>query len=466
MAYSLSAGDPMVGYPIEEILALDRQRAVVRVPPETNVPLTPRVRRLVDTPEFNRLRRIGQLGVVELVYPGARHCRFEHTLGVYYLALEYLRRLGHQPRFRQVVDEADATALVAAALVHDLGHYPFCHPIEDMRLEAIPSHEDLAGRMMGSTRRKDSITRCLREDWGLDPADVLELLRKRRDDRSKMRLLRSILSGPIDIDKMDYLQRDSLHAGVPYGRYFDKERLIASLTVNETGDGLALEQKGKTAAELMVFARYVMFSEVYWHHAVRAATAMLQRAVYDSLARYDKRVLFALTQSEFIDYARTHAAAGTRELLDGLFGPRRRLYKRVLELTRARPGPLYDQLARRPYPWLVRCSQRLAARLSRAVRRRNLQPHEILIDAPPVGKEVEFDISIYDPRLDRYEPFAAVSPVLEVLARQQFDDYVKRVRVLGAPHVVSRLPAPDKVEGMLADAIQEADAEPDDGASR
>ena len=76
-----------------------------------------------------------------------------------------------------------------------------------------------------------------------------------------------MLSGPIDIDKMDYLARDSLHAGVPYGRNFDQQRLIGSLCLNEAGDGLAITDKGKTAAEMMVFARYVMFSEVYWHHA-------------------------------------------------------------------------------------------------------------------------------------------------------------------------------------------------------
>ena len=79
---------------------------------------------------------------------------------------------------------------------------------------------------------------------------------------------------------MDYLRRDSLHAGVPYGQNFDRARLIGSLCLNESGDALAITDKGRTAAELMVFARYVMFSEVYWHHTVRAATAMLQRAFY------------------------------------------------------------------------------------------------------------------------------------------------------------------------------------------
>ena len=89
-----------------------------------------------------------------------------------------------------------------------------------------------------------------------------------------------MLSGPIDIDKMDYLGRDSLHAGVPYGRHFDQGRLIGSLCLNAPAMGWRLRDKGKTAAEMMVFGRYVMFSEVYWHHGVRSATAMLQRAFY------------------------------------------------------------------------------------------------------------------------------------------------------------------------------------------
>src|SRR5690606_8046312 len=113
-------------------------------------------------------------------------------------------------------------------------------------------------------------------------------------------LIRSILSGPIDIDKLDYLERDSLHAGVPYGRNLDKNRLISSLVLNESGDGLAISTKGKTAAELMVFARYVMFSEVYWHHAVRGATAMFTRAFYESLPKLDRERFLRGTEAESI----------------------------------------------------------------------------------------------------------------------------------------------------------------------
>ena len=150
---------------------------------------------------------------------------------------------------------------------------------------------------------------------------MADLIAGRAND-VEARLLSSLLSGPFDVDKVDYLMRDSLHAGVPYGRNFDRGRLIGSLCLNETGDALAITDKGKTAAEMMVFARYVMFSEVYWHHAVRAATAMLQRAVYLLRDAVDFAELQSLTERPMIERLQAAAANGPAgELLDGLFGP-------------------------------------------------------------------------------------------------------------------------------------------------
>ena len=260
---------------IPEVAALDARRGIIRIPPELDVPMTDRVRQIVDTAEFRRLARISQLGLVSLVYPAALHTRSEHSLGVYRLALVYLRQLAGDERFAEAVSPGDAEVFIAGALLHDLGHWPFCQPIEHLHLPGVPGHELFANRFLLEGELAD----VLRDAWGIDPRDVVALLgQKPRDTAS--RIFRSMLSGPIDIDKMDYLSRDSLHAGVPYGRHFDQQRLLGSLCLNRLGDGLAITDKGKTAAELMVFARYVMFSEVYWHHAVRSATAMLQRAFY------------------------------------------------------------------------------------------------------------------------------------------------------------------------------------------
>ena len=154
--------------------------------------------------------------------------RFEHSLGVYRLALLYLKQLSHDERFVEAIRPADAEVFIAAALLHDLGHWPFCHPIEDIDLPGVPSHELFANSFL----LEGEIADMLRTDWKINPRDVVSLLSdKPRDPKS--RILQSMLSGPIDIDKMDYLARDSLHAGVPYGRHFDQGRLLGSLCLND-----------------------------------------------------------------------------------------------------------------------------------------------------------------------------------------------------------------------------------------
>jgi len=281
---------------LPELVALDCGGEGIRIPPGDTVPLTPRVRALLDTPPLRRLAGISQLGLVSLVYPGAVHNRLEHSLGVYRLALEFLRRLGRDPRFGSVVTTADAGAFVAAALLHDVGHWAYCHPLEDMGLPEIPKHESLIGGILGT----GAVADVLRGQWAIEPARVAALVAGTADDPAA-RILGSLLSGPIDVDKMDYLARDSLHAGVPYGRHFDQDRLLASLCLDEAGEGLAIGDKGRTAAELMVFARYVMFSEVYWHHAVRAATAMLQRAVWLARSALDPAAVVRCDDRGFVE---------------------------------------------------------------------------------------------------------------------------------------------------------------------
>ena len=433
---------------IPEVIALDARRCLVRIPPEVDVPLTPRVRQLIDTADFRRLARISQLGLVSLVYPAAIHTRFEHCLGVFRLALLYLKQLAHDERFARTIRAEDAEVFIAAALLHDLGHWPFCHPIEDIRLPSVPSHELFANSYL----LEGEIADVLRHDWGINPRDVVALLsEKPRDSAGK--ILTSMLSGPIDIDKMDYLYRDSLHAGVPYGRHFDQQRLLGSLCLNLSGDGLAITDKGKTAAELMVFARYVMFSEVYWHHGVRAATAMLQRAFYLLHGALDLDPLFRTTEHEMIAELQQVAGGGPAgELLQGLFGPTRQLYKRLAQYSFLEQRELYQRLARRPYPSLAACAEQFAAIVSTTLGR-VVAPHEILFDAPPIAREVQFNVEIHFPKESRYRPLGEVSPVIRTLATEQFDDYVKRVRIFAHPRIVGELRALSNLPELLDQAI-------------
>ena len=284
------------------------------------------------------------------------------------------------------------------------------------------------------------------------------MLLSEKPRNSRARVLHSMLSGPIDVDKMDYLSRDSLHAGVPYGQNFDQQRLIGSLCLSRAGDGLAISDKGRTAAEMLVFARYVMFSEVYWHHAVRAATAMLQRAFFLLYTDLDLDKLFRLTEQAMIDQLLD--AAGTSpsgDLLRAIFGPTRQLYKRVIEYSYTQHKELYGMLARRPYPWLVACADAFSNILSRELRRR-IAPHEVLFDAPPVKLEIQFNIEIHFPKESSYRPLGEVSPVVNTLARQQFDDYVKRVRIFAHPDLVSNIRALENLNELVEEAVARLDS--------
>ena len=424
---------------IPELEAYQTGRSLIRIPCEQDVPFTARVQALVDTVAFQRLQYISQLGLVSRVYPGATHNRFEHALGVYHNAVRYLSHLGKDSRFREICSQADAELLLATALLHDLGHWPFCHPIEDMGLENVPDHEEFAREyLLGAT----DLNEVLKSTWNINPADVLDIMVPRQKGSTRD-LLRSILSGPIDIDKMDYLDRDSLHAGVPYGRNFDRNRLINSLTVNEAGDGLAITSKGKTAAELMVFARYVMFSEVYWHHAVRSATTMFSRAFYELRNQIDLPAFFRQRESESIAILRDIAHGTTSQsLIEGIFGSSRQLFKRVGEYSAGDDPQIYALLAHRPYHELIDLMNKLQQELCSTIST-NGQEIQVLIDSPPPKREVEFRIDIFFEKEQKFRSLTSVSPVVEALAHRQFDDYVKKVRIFVAPKIAENVKQQD-----------------------
>ena len=422
---------------LPEVNALHRLGSSVRIPPSINVPVSNRVRRVLDSKPMRRLAAISQLGMVSLVYPGATHSRLEHSLGVYHNALMLLARFSNDPFFTRRVDRTTADAFILAALVHDIGHWPFCHPIEDMGLRQLQEHESRIEYWFDSSE----LSQCIASDWDCKLQDVLKLLQPTsyiNQLEPSHQLLSSFISGPIDIDKLDYLQRDSLHCGVPYGRNFDADRLIQSMCINPDTCRLAVGQKGRTAAEMMVFARYVMFSEVYWHHAVRSATAMLQRAVFSLSNVFDLHGSLLMVDSLWIaalrDCASGTAAAG---LVEGLFGPTRQLYKRVAEFNVTDGAEVHQRLARRSYWWLIAASETLAKQLSSRIAVK-IDPTDILIDAPPAKLEVDINVDVLG-RDGAVRTLKEVSPVAAVLAEQQFDNQVKRVRIFVRPELRDKL---------------------------
>jgi HD superfamily phosphohydrolase len=424
--------------------------SIIRISPEVDVPITPRIRRLIDTAAFRRLSRISQLGLVAWVYPGATHTRFEHSLGVYRNAIDFLKQLANDPEAPVVFGDRDASLFVVSALLHDLGHWPFCHAIEDLRLVDFPRHEVLAERLL----QHRELASLLRQDWGLEGEDVAQFLNPHPQaiPSSTQSILRSMLSGPIDVDKLDYLERDSLHAGVPYGRNFDRNRLVHSLCVDHDRHRLGITDKGRTAAEMMVFSRYVMFSEVYWHHAVRSATAMLQRAVY--ALREEKEIVHAwldmddaTMKESLVEHSR---GKDWERCIQGLFGMRRSLYKRVAQFDRLVEPDLHRALSRRPYPEIIAIGNRLCTAISASLGSA-IHSHDVLIDAPPVKLEVQFDLRVRQ-RDQTLRELGEVSPVVQALATQQFDDLVKRVRIFVAPErreAIRRLDLPSLLRAVL-----------------
>jgi HD superfamily phosphohydrolase len=250
---------------------------VIRDPLWDTIRVDPIATRIVNSPVFQRLRYIRQLGHAHLVYPGATHTRFDHALGVYNLAQRALASLRERSGLAGI-EPADCAIVPLAALLHDVGHYPFSHALEELEAELIPGHhEALVGGFLSSAEVSAAL-----DEVAPDGAARVEALIRGRSTNP----LQGLVSGSLDLDKIEYLKRDARFCGVPYGEV-DVDRLIYSLTlVADPASGrleVGVHEKGVAALESLLFAKYQMFRNVYWHHAVRAATVMYKRLVADAL---------------------------------------------------------------------------------------------------------------------------------------------------------------------------------------
>ncbi|WP_459882880.1 HD domain-containing protein [Halorubrum gandharaense] len=284
---------------------------------------------LVDTPAFQRLRHIKQLSTVRLVYPSANHTRFEHSLGVYHLARQALDGLG--------VDEDTAAHVRAAAMLHDVGHGPYGHQTERViRRETGKDHDELAWLLTDPDREVCGVL----ERHGLDPERVAELVAGKGG-------VGALVSGELDVDRMDYLVRDAHHTGVPYGTV-DTGRLVNELQLVGNGGGrggsggsagagsdgvvdpasadLVLAEGNVATAESLLVARSLMNAVVYRHHVSRVAGAMLERACERYLDRTETPI------EEFRRMADHDLLVALASEVPGLGGriERRDLYKRAV----------------------------------------------------------------------------------------------------------------------------------------
>jgi len=236
------------------------------------VGITELERSIIDTPIFQRLRRVKQLGVADLVYPGATQTRFAHSIGSLFVMDKIASRLIDD----QYVDQEELQTLRLAALLHDVGHYPFSHVIEKLmqrRHGDKGKHEAMSVRFIKNTGIATEL-----KNYGYDPEKISAIIENRADNR----LFNYILSSDLDVDKIDYLLRDAYHTGVAYG-FIDIDRLIRTISVNEeTSAQLAVLEKGRQAVENFLIGRYHMYQSVYYHKTVISFELMLDK-IYEGM---------------------------------------------------------------------------------------------------------------------------------------------------------------------------------------
>lgn len=238
---------------------------------------------LIGTKEFQRLRRIRQLGTTFFTFHGAEHSRFNHSLGVY----EIVRRIVDDVfRDRPEWDKEERLLSLCAALLHDLGHGPFSHSFEKVfHLD----HEEFTQAIILGDTEINQVLRKISHDF---PKKVTEVIAKTYPNKQVI----SLISSQIDADRMDYLQRDAFYTGVSYG-HFDMERILRVMRPRE--DQVVIKSSGMHAVEDYIMSRYQMYWQVYFHPVTRSAEVILTKILHRAKALYEKNYEFKFKPIHF-----------------------------------------------------------------------------------------------------------------------------------------------------------------------
>ena len=220
---------------------------------------------IIDSPVFQRLRKIRQLASAHLTYPGALHTRFEHCIGSMHLA----KRAANHLKSQEIINEDMSNELSIAALLHDIGHGPFSHLFEEVLHEKGMTHENITDRIIRETEIADILSK-----FGVNVKKFSNLCVG--TSKNHPRFMNDIIAGFLSVDSMDYLLRDSYFSGVEYGKV-DVHRIIDAYEI--AGKKLAINKDSVYALESLMLARYEMFRAVYFHKSVRASAVMIIRAM-------------------------------------------------------------------------------------------------------------------------------------------------------------------------------------------
>lgn len=335
---------------------------------------------LVDSPALQRLHHIRQLGFAYLVYPGANHTRFEHSLGAMHLASLLCRHLGF--------GTAETRTICCAALLHDIGHGPYSHASERLMQEYTQfSHDDIREQL------KEPILAKQLEINSISPDEVAALI-------SGSHRYAGIIHGDLDVDRMDYLLRDAHYTGAPYGN-FDAERLTKSLAVVD--NTIVLNESGISAAESLLIARTLMGPSVYYHHACRIAEEMFLLACRSHFRKDVDAVREFLTMDDVTATALLLNSDEeiTRDLINRI--RTRNLYKRAVYAGK-------ELVDRDHLPQTQSGIERLHTAIAETA---GVAPDKIILDIPPLRKEMKMDIKVRNHH--DLVPFEEIVPMIAMM---------------------------------------------------
>lgn len=360
---------------------------------------------LLDSPEVQRLRHIRQLGFSYLVYPGAHHTRFEHSLGAMHLASLMSDRIG--------LSRSDHLLVTSAALLHDIGHGPFSHAIEEVTSELLGTiHTDVRGLIINQP-----IGESL-EEIGVSPAEVCDMI-------EGIHPLASIIHGDLDVDRMDYLLRDAHYTGVPYGTV-DAGRLIRATRLTE-GE-IVLHESGVQAAESLLIARTLMRPAVYFHHVSRIAEKIFSNAVYEHCLPDQTGIITRMVRMDDAACLQTllHSASpSASRLMNDLYY--RRLFKRALYLGRGDVSP-----SLRPAEDSHAREREIARQIAESA---GVHRDEVLVDIPAFPRDMKMQVQVQD--RNQFLPLEEVSPLVTTLNETRKSQW--RVGVYAPGDAVARV---------------------------
>ena len=386
------------------------------------------IKRITQTARFRKLDRIKQNGPTFLVYPGAVHTRLCHSLGVYYTGRQILLAVleNSSPNFTI----KGMRSFLIACLLHDIGHFPYAHSLKGL---SIREHEELAGDII----REDKELNKAIVAAGAEINDVIAIIDDKQKATGEIELYRHILSGALDPDKLDYLNRDAFFCGVPYGNQ-NNGFVISKLHI--VNNRIAIERGAYQCIEHILFSKYLMYKNIYWHNDVRSATCMIKKALLSAIRDNILSVndLYFIDDYDFDRIPEIYSSYAPLSLITDVRNSM--LLSRVWEkewifddIIKAEASDIYTRFETED-----RIYKALLAYYP------NLKPYQVIIDIPePISFEADVNILNKDGSVEKFQE---VTKLFTKDVEKQFASSLRYVAIY-APNFVSRKIVKEIIDG-------------------